>query len=433
MRRSLMGLLVILCYFGGNAQAQTAGDKAFAEGVNLFKKADFRAALERFVAAKEAGLDEPKLDFNLGVCYYKLGEYEPAREAFLHASSYRPMRDLAHFNIGLVESARNRTDEAMRWYQRVFDETDNEKLKALAAAKLPPADQTGMDGREPPSRFGGYFFSLGYDDNIEDPTQLGVAGKGDSFVNLLLYGDALLQGSYGSGLRFSANAYFIRYQDISAYDMDLLQLNLRKTFRSGLWQDTAGIGVEQTTLGGADFLRTAKLELEGEKMLSASDNLDLRYRYSDIVSLNRLYDKLEGNRHEAELRWERKSGGRRYRLGYEFELNDRSDFRGTTIFNSYSPVRHTLELRAYLIPALGWDVDGRLSLRRSTYVDDNILLDGSRIGREDDRVLAGAKVYRTLRGSLKLSLEYKYTDNNSNLTAYDYTRNLYSLGLYGAF
>jgi hypothetical protein len=77
-------------------------------------------------------------------------------------------------------------------------------------------------------------------------------------------------------------------------------------------------------------------------------------------------------------------------------------------------------------------MDGRLSWRNSRYNDADLLASGSSVTREDDRLLAGVKLKRRLTPSLKLNLGYKYTDNNSNISIHDYTRNLYSIGLSGA-
>ena len=46
-------------------QVQAAGDSEFAQGVILFKQENYRGALEQFVAARDKGMDAPKLDYNI--------------------------------------------------------------------------------------------------------------------------------------------------------------------------------------------------------------------------------------------------------------------------------------------------------------------------------------------------------------------------------
>jgi hypothetical protein len=418
--------------FLGITPLHAAGESDFDKGVNLFNQSKYRAALAHFIAAKDAGMQEPKLYFNMGVSYYRLEQYGQAKEAFLHAAEHSPMRDLAYYNIGLVESARNQSAQANIWFQRVYDKTGDANLKELAAAKLglKPGQEYSSSGHK---WFGGFSTAVGYDDNIEDPSQNGVTGKGDNFINVMLYGIGVVQGSYDNGIRLAVNGYFQHYQDVTIYDLNMLQANLDKSFTVGSWQNVAGFGVEQTTLGTKDYLRTVKLKFSGEKMLSSTDKLRLRYRYSDIASLDTAYDKLKGSRHEAEVRWQRQLSDKRIRASYEYEVNDRNDFRNGTTFLSYSPTRHTVELWARMRPTPAWMLKGRLAYRHSIYSDANILASGRRVTREDDRSLLALGMSHKLGKSLKFNLDYKYTDNTSNISGYDYTRNIYSAALTGGF
>jgi len=409
-----------------------AGENEFDTGVRLFSNAEYRAALTHFVAAEKAGMKEPKLYFNMGVSHYKLGQYPLAKKAFLRAATYPSLRDLSYFNVGLVAQAENDDAQAKQWFQRVYDHTSDAKLKGLAATKL--GMHSGSASTAAAKKwFAGYSLSFGYDDNIEDPSLNSVSGKGDNFANAMLYASGVLQGSYNEGVRLMATGYLQKYQDVTVYDLSMLQLKLDKSFIIGSWKNVAGVGVEQMTLGSNDYLRTAKLRLSGEKTLSATDALRLRYRYSDITSLDPLYDKLEGSRHEAEIRWRRKLSDRRFQASYEYEINDRKDYTGATTFSSYSPTRHTVELRGRVEPVPQWQLKGRLAYRNSTYADANILTSGARVTREDEQARAAVGVSRKLGKTLKLNVEYKYTDNSSNISAYTYTRNIYSVGLSGSF
>lgn len=45
-------------------------------GIYLLRKNDPQAALRQFEEAKTLGLEDPNLDYNLGLAYFELGEYE---------------------------------------------------------------------------------------------------------------------------------------------------------------------------------------------------------------------------------------------------------------------------------------------------------------------------------------------------------------------
>lgn len=407
------------------------GESDFDAGVTLFNDAEYSEALIRFEAAEKAGMKEPKLYFNMGVCHYKLGQYRQARSAFLRSASSSSLRDLSHYNIGLVEQAEGKDTQAQRWFQRVYDNTQDIRLKALAGSKLGVREGAASRSAEK-NWFAGYSFNLGYDDNIEDPALNGASGKGDNFLNAMVYASGVLQGSYNEGVRLMAVGYLQKYQDVTVYDLGMLQLKLDKSFMSGPWKNAAGVGVEQMTLGTNDYLRTGKLRFLGEKALSTSDTLRLRYRYSDITSLNTAYDKLEGDRHQAEIRWQHKLPHKRFQASYEYEVNDRNDYTGTTTFSSYSPTRHTIDLRARFEPTPQWQLKGRLAYRNSRYADANILASGARVTREDDQARAAIGISRKLGRTLTLDADYKYTDNSSNIDVYTYTRNVYSVGISGS-
>lgn len=431
MKKNILLTVVTSFFLFGFSSVWAVGETEFDKGISFFKHADYHAALIHFLTAQEEGMKAPKLDYNIGVCQYKLGLYDQARKSFLSAARHQPMRALAHYNVGLVTQAENRPDEAKVWFRKAYDETDNRKLKRLAGRQLGLNAGPGQTASSRPW-FAGFSAEVGYDDNIQDPTLGSAANKGDSYASLLLYASGQLQGDYKNGIRLGANGYFIRYQDVTAYNIGLLQFNLDKMFLLGKWQNAARLGLDRTTLGSNDYLQSAKLSLAGTRALSLRDSLRLRYRYSDITSLKAIYDKLEGTRQEAEVRWQRKLENARIRAIYEYEFNDRKDLKSTTTFTSYSPTRNTFELLASYALNARWEIKGRLSLRNSHYNDPDLLSSGRSVTRDDQRVLAGVKLKRRLTKALKLTLGYKYTDNNSNISIHDYTRNLYSIGISGA-
>jgi len=407
----------------------------FEEGVALFKQQDFSEALARFLAAKDAGMAAPKLDYNIALCQFRLQRYDAAREMFLKAAKYPSLRDIAHYNVGLLEQARGNETTAREWFQRVYDDTSNRKLKTLAGVKLgvlrfkPSIDASGNA-----IWTNGYSLSLGYDDNIEDPAApAGTTGKGDAFSAALLYSSRVQRGGMFDGLHLGLLGYLQHYQTVTAYDLNLIQFSVGQDFTTGTWNNRIGVALESTTLGGESYLQTSKWHLTGKLPLSATDELRLRYRYSSIDALLNKYDYLSGSRHEVDIRWQRQLQDLCMQAIYGYDVDQRTDFTGATTFTSYSPTRHSVELRGDLSLDADWDLGVRAVYRTSEYNDANILTGGSQIIRKDERVLLGGKVTYVLSSKLDLEFEYKYTDNNSNITRYDYSRNLYSVGLSGRF
>lgn len=418
-------LLMMLC-----SQALALGEVEFSQGVAWFKQGNYSAALDSFAAAKRAGMKEPKLDFNLALCYLKLQRYEQAKNGFEKAAKYKPLQGLAYFNIGLLELARGDSEAAKTWFIRVRDSAGGEKLKKLSELRLSQLDELTSLGPDEVRWNNGYRLHIGYDDNIEDPALIGTTDKGDTFVNAMAY----LTRSHGDdGYRVGVVAFMQHYKTVKVYDLDMLQLTIDKGFVTGEWRNRVGVDYEHTTLGGHNYLQTTKLYLGSKFVLSDMDELRLRYRFSGISALKQTYDYLAGHRHEVELRWQHQRSDLHFQAGYEYELNDRTDYSGTTVFSSYSPTRHTIDLRADKQLAANWELTSRANWRASQFSDPNILPDGSRIQRSDERLMLMLGINHPLNDRLGIGFEYKFTENHSNIDTYHYRRNIYTLELSGTF
>ncbi len=430
MKRILTVIFLMLLANVGQ-QAYALGDVEFAQGVTLYKKAQYSLALNKFAAARKAGMDEPRLNFNLALCYLQLQQYDQAREEFLNAAQHKPLAGLAWFNIGLLELERGGREEAINWFTRVRDTTQQIKLRALAEQRLAQLQQPTGSELNSVIWDNGYRLHIGYDDNIEDPALIGTTDRGDRFSSALAYITRAAGGV--DGWRVGAVAFLQHYNTVKIYDLDLLQLTLDKGFSRGDWRNRFGTELEAATLGGNDYLQTAKFHISGKLPLSTMDELRLRYRYSSVSAMSQVYDYLAGDRHELELRWQHQRDNLKLQAGYEYEVNDRNDYRGTTVFSSYSPNRHTIDLRADAMAAGGWELDGRINWRSSLYPESNILADSSAVKRSDERLILSLGTTYPLSDSLNVGFEYKFTENHSNIDTYHYTRHIYTLGISGIF
>lgn len=430
MKRILTIIFLMLLASVGQ-QAYALGEVEFTQGVSLYKKAQYPEALNKFTAARKAGMDEPRLNFNLALCYLKLKQYDQAREEFLNAAQHKPLAGLAWFNVGLLELERGDREDAISWFNLVRDSAQQEKLRVLAEQRLAQLEQGSSNQLNTSIWDNGYRLHLGYDDNIEDPALIGTTDKGDNFSSALAYITRTSDGV--DGWRVGAVAFLQHYNSVKIYDLDLLQLTLDKGFSSGDWRNRLGTELEATTLGGNDYLQTAKFHISGKLPLSAMDELRLRYRYSSVSAMSPTYDYLAGDRHELELRWQHQRDNLQIQAGYEYEMNHRNDYYGTTVFSSYSPNRHTIDLRADVLFAGGWQLDSRINWRSSVYQESNILADSSTVKRSDERLMLSLGATYALSDSLDVGFEYKFTENHSNIDIYHYTRHIYTLGISGTF
>lgn len=394
------------------AAAATA-EEDFSAGQILFQKGSYRQALERFKQAHKAGMHSSALSYNLGVSYYKLRQYKSARQQFHSLLKNPSMRPLAALNLGLVEDKLKNEQQAIKWFRQAYEQQGDKKIRLLAWQAL---GQMGIKLKKPfaPQTNAEVAMLLGTDSNVVDPVNP-ASNITDSYLEFYTSVDHSLSETLAvSGLFLNQD-----YGTANSYDFQLMSLNLDKSLALGDWQSTLRGMYNTSTLGGTEYQSAIGAQLQARKSLSNSHDLRLRYRYQQISSASRSY--LAGWR--MKLRAERIHKESGNRLRYELELNDRAD----SATSSYSPTRHTL--RYYVRERLGenWKLSAYVGYRISDYTQ--VL----GVSRSDQRLRTKLRFKRKLSKELELLAEYSYTDNQSNVASYDYSRNVFALGLRSNF
>lgn len=418
-------LFIGLLLLAGTAFAASDGDQQFSEGLRAFNAGDYQKALDAFEAARAAGRAGVDLDYNLGVTQFRLGDYAAARASFLRVARHAPMAALAHYNLGLVALREDDRAAARHHFQLAYQQTRDTKLRALARIRLDRLRDERVADR---AWTGLAQLGLGHDDNVIEPDLLQPSAQSDSYLELFAVAGGPLTGTNAHGLRLELIGYALAYRDLDIYDMAFGRATLAWAAPRGAWRSEFGVYGDYSTLGGDPYLASSGPVLRAARAITPHTDLDLRYRYSRIDARDPAYAPLDGTRQQAEiaLDWRRDASG--LRTSAEFEHNDRSDLRVSGGFTSYSPMRHGLRTVADLPPIGAWRPALELGFRVSRYNDPNIV-GGAAVTREDQRYQAAARLVRELGHRWQLHLEYLYTDNTSNLAAYDYRRNLVSLGV----
>ncbi|WP_175452454.1 tetratricopeptide repeat protein [Thiohalomonas denitrificans] len=424
IRAILLGALLVL---GGVLNAAPPEER-FERGLAAFRAGDFGAACRSFEEARRGGLDTPALDYNLGVCHYRLSNYRQAREAFERVAVHPPLKTLAHYNLGLVALDVGDRSAADRWFSLVSRNSSDPRLQTLAKSQLeslrnPPAD----------SWIAAVSVGSGYDDNLVDPIDKAGTSTSDWFLEAYAFALGPLRGTIKDGVKADATVFATRYQDISAYDLTFWQGGVAVARPLTGWDTEAGVQLEQSTLNDDDYLRGVSAVFTGDSALEGPWQVRLRYRHNRFDALSSRYDQLEGSRDRLEARGRRQMDDRRLTLLYRFDRNDRNDLRTSTTFTSYSPVRHTFRGGYDALVAPNWNLQAELEYRTSRYSDENVLADNSTVRREEDRYRADFRLSRRLDKTWRIVSRYEFTDNQANLDRYDYTRNLYAVNLTAAF
>jgi len=424
-RAALVPALITAAVPAANAETQAEGQ--FEKGVAAFKAGDYQQAAGHFEAARAAGLSSPALYYNLGVSYYRLEHYAKAATAFHQLADNPTNRGLAHYNLGLVALAQDNPGRAREHFLIARDEAGSDRVRRLAEQRLGEAEA----GERVPRRFSALVsVSAGYNDNVVlEPDDTFVPGdRGDEFLQYLAAGTAQLAGDAGEGFQLKASVLGIDYFDLNRFDQNFLRGGAEWDQELGGWDTDLAAYVDWLNLDGELFETIVTGEAEGLRTLTESTRLRLRYRFSRIEA-EAPYEHLTGSRHRMAVEG-RYRGPFDARAGYELEYNDREDLSTATSFTSVSPTRHEVFAEAEYPFGGAWKAEGKVEYRHSRYHDANTdAATGLDRIREDDRLRLQATVSRKLPWQLEAFAEYEYTENDSNITDYDYTANVYRLGL----
>lgn len=403
-------------------------------GIQAFEQEDYRQALELFRRAQSLGMDEPRLHYNLGVSHYRLDALDEAEAEFRQAAQAPTLAALSYYNLGLIALRRADTTAAGSWFRQALDDSDNPRLRNLALQMLERLDQPSA--AEPaPSWLTFVHAAVGHDSNvllISDDNILSSSENGDAFFEIFAHaGRALGRGSTSRTLEGNASLWLLRHMELSAYDMSMARAGINLGHAGKEWDFITGAHAAFTLLDAEPFTVESTLDLHANRGLPGGQ-LRLNYELGRIDSPDDLYAYLEGWRHRINGRLLWRDDAARLQLHYQYEYNDREDLEGAR-FTSFSPTRNTVRLAAEVPVSARIEFHAELQVSRSRYRDPHQIDETTRVRRIDDRMVALLRAARPLADGGELSLEYRYTDNQSSLAIYEYRRHRWMLGLHLPF
>lgn len=410
------------------ARAQAPAMQEFEQGFNASRAGNHTAALHAFLEARRAGMDTPALRYNLGVTYYRLGRYAEAEREFQALARDAAWAGLAHYNLALTAQRMGRTSQAVEHFERAYRAADEPKLRTLAATALERLGRVP----EPPRTGALISLAAGYDSNATlspDAETVGLSDQHDLFLEALAAASHRLTGGAAGGSYVHGGLLLRKYVDLDRYDQAGFRAGLSYETVSGRWQNGVGAYVEQIYVEDERLQQAGILELRARRLLAGGAGLRARYQFAHIDG-GRDFGYLDGWQQRLGLETGFSLARSQLRLGYELELNDRSDFAQGAEFLSYSPTRHTFAATLAWPDVRGWRTEARAEYRLSRYKDPDRLDGGTRVvTREDDRLGVGLRAARAATSAWRPFLDYAYYRNESNVHTHDYNRHQVMLGV----
>ena len=272
--------------------------------------------------------------------------------------------------------------------------------------------------------------SVGHDDNVTlgDDSNILASDQKDYFVDILATAGKYLTGNKDNGVRLTGTLYNREYDTDDSFNFLLVNGGLAYHKKFGSWHGRFGAKYAYLEFGGDPYESILTLNAEGRHKFSKKTELRIRYRYSNINSESTQFNNLDGDRHQIRFQGRFKQGRNRYRLSYTFETNDRDDRETATTFTSSSSVRHTIRANAKIPLNAKWGTEFDVRYRDSRYKDDNVS-GGVSTRRNDDRFRAKAELNYQINRKTDVFVNYTHTNNNSNISRFDYARNEATVGV----
>lgn len=272
--------------------------------------------------------------------------------------------------------------------------------------------------------------SMGHDSNVtlSDNSNIITSNTSDNFINTLGTAGRYLTGNRDDGVRINGVFYFRKYQTENNFDFSLVNTSAAYHKKMGSWYGRFSAKYNYLEFGGNPYQNIYDLTSEGRHKFSSKNELRLRYRYSKFDALSSQFDNTGGHRHRFEVEDRFKVDSVRYRLAWRSEINNLNDSQTTTSYTSSSTLRTRIRINAKVPVTDKWGSEFDLRWRNSRYLDDNVT-PTSRVRRTDNRVTAKAALNYDLNKTTAVFADYTYYNNSSNISRYQYNRNMISVGL----
>jgi tetratricopeptide (TPR) repeat protein len=403
-------------------------------GVVLFNQERYREALDNLARAEKASPNEALVYYYQGLSHYKLAEYEQMPPRFLRAMTLGPdLSSSAHYYSGLAYYQQGILDEAQAEFEETQKLEPESEFGKSAAAYL---EQIKTGGPLQRRKIWDLTFSISsqWDDNVvllpsgfSPPAgTTGISRNGDYRTALYLRGEvrAFEQGPFVAGASYALYQSF--HRTLSGFDVE----SHTPTF---FVQHTAGPVQTRLQYIYAPLITVRESPTLITQVLLKYQDLDFQDGRFLFNSFRDGHDWLAG----AMQYWFFAKTTGHVRVGYTYDeyITAGKDVSLATQASAadWAYRGHKASVGVSSPPFYKIILDAGFDYYVQLYDNANSFSPGGVVFRTDRVYNYYATAMRQLTDHFSLGLQYVHTDDNSNVAAFQYKRNIYGLVLTGQF
>lgn len=400
-------------------------ETAVTKGAYSLETGDPASAVEQFKEALAVKPGEKEAILGLGIAYSHAGNFAGAKENLLKALAADPRDARVRYELGIVMYRLGEREEAKDFFSAAIEGSSDAALRSAAQKYLDLVEKTGPGDKKNLSL--GLLGGLQYDSNVllEPNNPIAAQGRRKSDWRAVL----TLDGAY----RFlksettAADAGYQFYQSVhrDLHDFNIQQHNLKLAVTHDL-SKTAKAGIKYTfgyTLAGGSRFSTSNETIPFVTMgFTPASLTEFHYicekgRFHNSASFPLNAQQSGTDRTGGLLHTVRLGAAANLSIGYDYDANEANER-----FWSYRGHKGSLSVQ-------GTRGDYTASLSAS-YYDRRYreVIAGYTEKRHDGVQEYSAGLSRNMGKDLSLTVSELYTVNDSNLSPYEYTRNI--LGLF---
>jgi tetratricopeptide (TPR) repeat protein len=385
-----------------------------------YKMLDYDKAATLFAEIVTGDPSNVPATYHGAMSYYKLGRYQQAQDYFIAAAEMSPnIKDKGYFYAGICASHMGKLKEAGEKFEYVRDNTDSDQLRKNAVEWLAAIERQKAAAK--PYRL---YLKVGYqyDDNVVlEPVDQDIATDQDDYAVVAFFTGSyniVNQSDFKLGLGY--NHYQTWYEDLTQLDFRGSTGNFYAKYSTG--PVTLGLSYLPTYYWLNDESYLMRHHIRPDIVWNPVQDLSLRAAYSYYRNNYFLNDGRDGHTNEVSLDayYSILNGKGLLSVGGLYEDNTASH---PDYYYTQGKIRVALNFRIF------WELDLNLSGNYHKREYDNV---DSTFGitREDDRYYGAVSLGRSVFWKwLSITAEYNYTKNDSNISFFEYERNVTTLSL----